>query len=126
MAGMDEFVNIAKALSDETRVRILLCLRRKPLCVCQIVELCGLAPSTTSKHMSVLKQAGLVDSRKDGRWVYYRLPGDEASPLVHEAIAWARKSLTRNGVIAADAKRLREILEQSPEALCRRQMGRCC
>lgn len=123
---MQQFVNIAKALSDETRVRILLCLRRKPMCVCQIVELCGLAPSTTSKHMSILKQAGLVDSRKDGRWVYYSLPGDDAPPLVHEAIAWARQALQRDKTIMQDAKTLRVILNEDPEQIARRQAARCC
>jgi DNA-binding transcriptional ArsR family regulator len=59
-----------KALADETRVRTLLSLRQGELCVCQITELFGLAPSTVSKHLSILFQAGLVDSRKDGRWMY--------------------------------------------------------
>jgi DNA-binding transcriptional ArsR family regulator len=123
---MQQFVNIAKALSDETRVRILLCLRRKPMCVCQIVELCGLAPSTTSKHMSILKQAGLVESRKDGRWVYYSLPGDDAPPLVNETIAWVRQSLGRDKTIMQDTKALRVILNEDPEQIARRQAARCC
>lgn len=123
---MQQFIDITKALSDETRVRILLCLRRKPMCVCQIVELCGLAPSTTSKHMSILKQAGLVESRKDGRWVYYSLPGDDAPQLVQETIAWARHSLQRDKTIMQDAKTLRAILNEDPEQIARRQAARCC
>ena len=43
------------------------------LCACQITELFGLAPSTMSKHLSILYQAGLVDSRKEGRWIYFRV-----------------------------------------------------
>jgi ArsR family transcriptional regulator len=76
---MNDFVAITKALSDTNRVRALLALRKGELCVCQIIELLGLAPSTISKHMSILKQAGLVDSRKDSRWVYYRLSHDNHS-----------------------------------------------
>lgn len=123
---MQQFVTITKALADETRVRILLCLRRKPLCVCQIVELCGLAPSTTSKHMAILKQAGLVDSVKRGRWVYYSLPGDDAPALVHETIAWVRQSLARDKTAVQDARTLKVILDEPPEELCKRQMARCC
>ncbi|MEY4385928.1 MAG: hypothetical protein RLY20_1211 [Verrucomicrobiota bacterium] len=67
---------ITKARSDPGRVRILLALRKGELCVCQITELFGLAPSTVSKHLSILTQAGLTLSRKDERWVYYRLPED--------------------------------------------------
>ena len=77
---------VTKALADEQRVRMLLALRRQELCVCQIVELVGLATSTVSKHMSILKQARLVESRKEGRWMYYRLPCDDAPELVRQAM----------------------------------------
>ena len=79
---MREFMNITKALADETRVRMLMALRGGELCVCQITELFGLAPSTVSKHLSILFQAGLVESRKADRWVYYRLPGKNAPATV--------------------------------------------
>jgi DNA-binding transcriptional ArsR family regulator len=58
---MREFMNITKALADENRVRALLALRHGELCVCQITEFFGLAPSTMSKHLSVLYQAGLLE-----------------------------------------------------------------
>ena len=73
---MFEFLNITKALAEENRLRILLALDGAELCVCQLVELLELAPSTVSKHMSVLRQARLVESRKDGRWMHYRLADD--------------------------------------------------
>ena len=75
LRAMREFMSITKALADENRIRTLLALRQGELCVCQITELFGLAPSTISKHLSILFQAGLVESRKDGRWFYYQLPG---------------------------------------------------
>jgi len=77
---MREFMAIAKALADESRTRVLMFLRGGELCVCQIVEMLGLAPSTVSKHMAILHQARLVESRKDGRWTYYRLPKEDAPP----------------------------------------------
>ena len=64
---MRDFIAVARALADEGRVRILLALRGRELCVCEITELLRLAPSTVSKHMSILKQADLVAGRKDGR-----------------------------------------------------------
>ncbi len=67
---------ITNAHADESRVRELLALRHGQLCVCQIVELPQLAASTVSKHLSILWQAGLVESRKTGRWVYYMIPED--------------------------------------------------
>src|SRR3970282_856061 len=104
---MREFMNITKALADESRIRTLLALRQGELCVCQITELFGLAPSTVSKHLSILFQAGLVGSRKDGRWIYYKLPGNGAPIVVREAIDWIEKSLDRNPRVAADQKNLK-------------------
>lgn len=111
----------AKALSDGTRLRALFSLRGGELCVCQITELCGLAPSTMSRHMSVLKQAGLVESRKSGRWIYYRLADDTPSAVARDAIRWVKGSLAKDPEIARDAERLREILKLDPEVLCARQ-----
>lgn len=118
---MREFMNITKALADENRVRTLLALRQGELCVCQITELFGLAPSTVSKHLSILSQAGLVDSRKDGRWIYYKLPGKDAPVEVREAIDWIEKSLEAMPQILDDGKQLKKILKQDPTDLCKRQ-----
>jgi ArsR family transcriptional regulator, arsenate/arsenite/antimonite-responsive transcriptional repressor len=118
---MREFMNITKALADENRVRALLALRKGELCVCQITELFGLAPSTISKHLSVLSQAGLVESRKAGRWIYYKLPGKDAPVVVREAIDWVRKGLGGNAHVLDDQKALKRILKQDPAELCRKQ-----
>ncbi len=118
---MLEFMNITKALAEENRVRILLALKGRELCVCQLIELLELAPSTVSKHMSVLRQAGLVNGRKDGRWMYYRIAGEDSPAEVKEAIAWVKKSLSRNERIHEDVNRLKEILKIDREVLCSRQ-----
>ena len=118
---MFEFLNITKALAEENRVRILLALEVEELCVCQIIELLELAPSTVSKHMSILRQARLVEGRKDGRWMYYRLADASAPTEVKEAIAWVKKSLSPNERIREDANRLKEILKIDREVLCSRQ-----
>ncbi len=114
-------MTITKALADENRIRTLLALRKGELCVCQITELFGLAPSTISKHLSILAQAGLVESRKDGRWIYYKLPGNDSAVAVREAIAWVEKSLAGNPRVADDQKILKHILKQDPTELCKRQ-----
>jgi DNA-binding transcriptional ArsR family regulator len=121
---MREFMNITKALADEHRVRTLLALQKGELCVCQITELFGLAPSTVSKHLSILYQAGLVVSRKDGRWIYYALPGKAASVAVREAIDWVKKSLGHTPHATEDAKRLKQVLNMDPTKLCKRQCQR--
>ncbi len=115
---MRAFTAAAKALSDEHRARAVLFLQAGELCLCQIVEMLGLAPSTVSKHMSVLFQAGLVESRKEGRWVYYRLAGDGATSCARAAVAFARACLTRDPRIVEDRRRLAAVRQMTMEALC--------
>lgn len=118
-------LNITKAVADESRLRMLMALREGELCVCQIAELMGLAMSTISKHLSILYQAGLVESRKDGRWIYYRPSGKEARIAVREAIEWVGKSLSANPRIAEDARRARSLSGSSTvQGECREQRQR--
>ena len=70
---MKEFIRVMKALSDPTRVKILKILERRSMCVCELQSALGSAQSTTSKHLKILEDAGLVGSRKDGLWVNYTL-----------------------------------------------------
>lgn len=115
---------ITRALSDPSRVRILLALRRQELCVCQITELFGFAPSTMSKHLSILHQAGLIRSRKTERWVYYRLPDRPIPVAVREALDWVRKSLSKTDEVKTDTRHLHKILQMDLKEICRRQCRR--
>ena len=118
---MRDFLKITAALSDPSRVRLLLALRRRELCVCQLIELLGLAGSTVSKHLSLLTDAGLLASRKEERWVYYRLPDAPIPTLVREALDWVFKSLSRSPEAVADRATLNAILKLDPKTICQRQ-----
>lgn len=110
---------MTKALSDATRVRLLCALRGGELCVCQLIELVRLAPSTVSKHLSILYQAGLVESRKKGRWVYYGIPGEPASHFPGAVLESTFKELEEDPIIVGDMERLEEIKQIDVEELCR-------
>ncbi len=114
-------MSVTKALADETRVRMLLALREGEVCVCQITELFGLAPSTISKHLSILHQAGMAEARKEGRWMYYRLPGKAAPASARRGLDWAFRCVEGERRVREDAARLRKIRAMDPAALCRRQ-----
>jgi len=116
---MHEVLSIAKALADENRLRAVMMLNGRELCVCQIIEMLGLAPSTVSKHMSILLQARLVETRKEGRWNYYRLADNDAPQHVLEAIRWARNSLMSDKQIASDVERLTAVRRTSMDELCK-------
>ncbi len=121
---MYELMAVIKALADENRVRILLAVQGRELCVCQIVELLGLAQSTVSKHLSVLHQARLIDSRKEGRWMFYRATEKDSPAEAREIAAVVARLLANNPEAREDAKRLKEILKIDRDELCRRQ-SRC-
>ncbi len=112
------------ALSDEHRLRMLLALRHGELCVCQLIELMGLSPSTVSKHLSILRDAGLLDSRKEGRWVYYRMADSPVFPMIGKKAPPFFQSLEKSEPVQADDRRLRCIRKMNMEALCRKIMKR--
>jgi len=117
---MFEFMTVIKALADTNRVRILCALLGRELCVCQIIEMLGLAPSTVSKHLSILRQARLLDDRKEGRWMYYRHP-DRPNTLVKKVVALLKASLADDEQMQADRDQVENILCIEKGALCRTQ-----
>ncbi len=123
--AMRSTLRITKALSDIQRLRILMMLRTGELCVCQIIAVLGLAPSTVSKHLSLLRAAGLVDSRKDGRWAYFRLPQGEALKAVKPVLNWLDGALESDDSVAQDAKKREAAMACLPENLSEHQRKRC-
>ena len=108
-----DFLTMTKALTDENRIRILMALRGRELCVCQITGFLDLSPSTTSKHLSILRQARLIDSRKNGKWVYYSLM-DKSIPTapVQETLRILQNSLKDDPMVREDEERIRQILQR--------------
>jgi len=118
---MQQMLNITKALADGSRLRVIMALTDyDELCVCQITEILGHATPTVSRHMSVLQKGGLVKSRKDGRWVYYRL--SETFP--HRLLQWLEDAAGNTREIAKDREKLTDILSCGPDALCKKQRKR--
>lgn len=68
---LDPATAVFKSLSDPNRLRLFLVLSNQEVCVYHLTALLGLSPSTVSKHLSILKHAGLISSAKKGKWVYY-------------------------------------------------------
>ncbi|MHC9545023.1 MAG: ArsR/SmtB family transcription factor [Vulcanimicrobiota bacterium] len=112
---MQETLSITKALADGNRLRILIALTKiDELCVCQITEMLELAPATVSRHMSILQNARLVKSRKDSRWVYYRLSNTFPPSLLQ----WLKESLEQAGECVSDDGRLKRIIALGLDELC--------
>ena len=112
---MFDFLTTCRALADENRIRILMALRGRQLCVCQVTAFLDLAPSTTSKHLSILRQARLIESNKQGRWVYYRLADDSPRPNIREALAWMKDSLANDCFHSLEVHSLAQRFENAPQ-----------
>ena len=104
-----DLTRTGKALGDPQRVRALAALRGGELCLCALITLLKLAPSTVSKHMSLLIQAGLVLSRKEGRWVHYRLAKGRVTTHVRMALELVDSALRDDAQAARDVRALCRI-----------------
>lgn len=117
-------VEVLKSLAEINRLQIVLFLREaEELCACQIIELLGLTGATISKHLSLLQNAGIISSRKEGRWVYYKL---SKSSELESLITWIT-SRTQDDETQILSTEYKQILSQTPEELCIKQRkGSCC
>lgn len=117
---MRDIMDMYKALADEQRVRILYALRGGELCVCQLVALLELAPSTVSKHLTILRSARLIDSRKSGRWMHYRLAKKFRPASADQTLDLLFKDMKNTDQIVKDQKKLKRICGEGLDAICRR------
>lgn len=112
-----DYETVLKAAADPNRVRVLKMLEGGELCVCQIVAALSLSGSTVSKHLSLLRAAGLVEERKAGRWVYFRLSqaafNEYAQPLLALLADW----LNEDTAVKADRERVKRIRKLPVEEL---------
>lgn len=115
---MRDFELALKAAGDPTRTRILKLLEGGGLCGCQLQAVLGLAPSTVSKHLSILRNAGLVEDQRDGKWIEYALAAGGRNPFAGRVLAMLRGPLDRDPSVAADRKRLREVKAIPLDELC--------
>jgi len=108
-----DVVRIFKALADPARLRIMILLGRRELCVCEIMFVLGMEQSRVSHHMRVLRDAGIAEDVREGRWIIYRIP--EASlGLVEGLFAGAlRERIEGSGETAADAHKLEVCVREN-------------
>lgn len=76
--------NIIKSIADPTRLKILYLLKSGELCVCEILEALDKSQSTTSHHLNILKKEGIINSRKEGKWIYYKLSDEKIILKIEE------------------------------------------
>lgn len=103
---MNELSQLFKVLSDRNRLRILKMLEKKPLCVCEITQILGLAASTTSKHLSLLKEVDLIFEQKDKKWVNYHLNRASQKTYVKKILPLIEGWLNDDEAIQQDSEKV--------------------
>lgn len=108
-AQMRELLKALKAAGDESRLRILNMLRLRPLCVCEIADVLGLAQSTVSRHLKLLEESGLLHRTKDGLWVEYTLAEVPETSPQHRLLRLIRDTLAETDKTRADEEKARRV-----------------
>lgn len=106
---MRELARVFQSLSDVNRIRILKMLETRPLCVCEITSVLGLATSTVSKHLSILRDAGFVTDSKEGKWVNYRLTKSAATPCINKLLPIIKGCLPEDEVVRKDREKVDSV-----------------
>jgi ArsR family transcriptional regulator len=109
---------IFKILSDMTRLRILMLLKRKELCVCQIMAILGISQPLISRNLSILNNAGFLDERKEGKLVFYSIKKDLPS-FIKRMLGIIMKELKDDKIFTGDLKTLADCYEYQKKS------GRC-
>ena len=116
------YESVFKAAADPTRVRILKILEGGEMCVCQVIAILSLGQSTVSKHLFLLRSAGLIKDRRDRKWVHYSLDRGSDSPYAARMLRNLRGWLNDDPVIAKDRERAAIARAIGPMAICERNM----
>ncbi len=102
-------VRIFKALGDPNRIRIMKMMLERELCLCEVREVLDLSNSTVSKHLTILRDAGLLLDSKEGKWVNFRINDESADPLISSAIRLVRDSFADDDSVREDLKKVRKV-----------------
>ena len=105
LKGLDALTKVYAALADPTRLRILALLRDGEVCVCHLHASLDVPQPTASRHLAYLRKAGLVDARRAGIWMHYRLTPQD-NPVVSAVVAAAMHALSHTDASVTDERRL--------------------
>jgi ArsR family transcriptional regulator, arsenate/arsenite/antimonite-responsive transcriptional repressor len=113
-----DYEAVLKAAADPNRARILKMLEGSELCVCQIVAVLGLSQPSVSKHLTILRDAELIEERKEGRWVYLRQAQTARNEFALPLLALLPRWLKDDSQVAEDAQRVKIVSRIPADQLC--------
>lgn len=112
---MRDKVKAFKALSDETRLRILNILQERECCVCEVMQALDISQTRASRNLGILYNAGLIKLRKDGLWSLYSIDSGEIDRYISTLVQAANEALEQNAQAKQDRERLKEAKRIGPD-----------
>jgi len=103
---ISQVTRILQAVADPNRLRILKCLQIRPCCVCELVQATGIPQPRVSRHLKVLRDAGLVTNARDAQWVEYSIARAQRGTPEPHLLTLIARWLEDDGQVLADRKRL--------------------
>jgi len=116
---MQDLIKVMKALSDETRLRILRVLLEKECCVCEVLQALDISQSRASRNLGILQDAGFLRARRDGAWIVYSVDWESANRYAASLAKLLKDSPVANEVLAQDKERLSRAVRVGSKALCK-------
>ena len=116
---MRDLIKAMKALSDETRLRILNLLLKRECCVCEVMQALDISQTRASRNLSALYDAGFLKLRKEGLWSLYSINTDDTEGYHSALLNAVRKALKGNKVMDGDRERLRKAERVGPGCVTR-------
>ena len=114
---MRDLIKTMKALSGETRLRILKVLLERECCVCEIMQALDISQSRASRNLGILQDAGFLTARRDGAWIVYSVDWETANSYATSLAKLLRDSPISSDVLAQDRERLSHAKRVGPKAL---------
>ncbi len=114
---MRELIKVLKAVSDKNRMRILKMLGQKKMCVCEMAAVLGIAQPSVSKHLSILKDAGLIEDERNLQWIDYSLCKEKINKYAPVLQSNIRNWLNSDPIIKQDLKKMKTLFR---EELCKK------
>ena len=112
---MRELLKVFKALADKNRLRILKMLQHKKMCVCELSAALGITRPSVSRHLSLMKDAGLVQDERNGQWIDYSLSSDTINEYASTIQSHLNEWINNDSVIKNDVDKIKRL---NREELC--------
>lgn len=114
---MKELVKVFKAVADPNRIRILKMLQQKKMCVCELSAALGITQPSVSRHLAMMKEAGLVRDEREGHWINYQLSEEKVNQYAPVIMEHIKSWINDNSRIKEDAAKIKSL---NRETLCKK------